>query len=506
MSAKVSPDDTDHVKEQKPGVLQNAGQGNDGKEPPDVDLPNAPAPIKREESGNKRKSQAAMFGFTDPESIKQTVQERLLKPDPYNVFDYYWDTGYAQWIAKHPVFENVTLSVICLNAVYIGLDTDWNRAGSLTEADWHFQSMEHFFCVYFTWEWICRFLAFKRKRDGLKDAWFVFDSCLVFLMVMETWVITAILALLGREGASPLGGNTAILRLFRLLRLTRLMRMLRSLPELMILIKGMLQAMTSVFYVMCLLIIVTYIFSIAFTQLSVGTETIGPTYFANVGLGMYSLMIYATFLDDLSVLMDDLRHDSWPLVFLALIFIALSAMTVMNMLVGVLCEVVSAVAETEKQEMITQNVIDKMTEVAQRLDTNTNGKISYEEFALVVENSEALVALEEVGVNAVGMVEFAELFFFEDGQPVELPFDKFLEMILDLREDNMCKVKDTLGIWQNVKQSTNQDIADLKTNMDRVDKKIDSNTNRIANRLEEVGSLIHQLASMPQPSHFALAG
>lgn len=282
--------------------------------------------------------------------------------------------------------------------------------------------------------------------------------------------------------------------------------MLRSLPELMILIKGMLQAMTSVFYVMCLLIIVTYVFSIAFTQLSVGKETIGPKYFANVGLGMYSLMIYATFLDDVSVFMDDLRHDSWPLVFLALIFIALSAMTVMNMLVGVLCEVVSSVAETEKQEMITQKVIDTMTEVAKGLDTNTNARISYEEFAAVVENKEALAALEEVGVNAVGMVEFAELFFFEDGQPVELPFDKFLEMILDLREDNMCKVKDTLGIWQNVKQSTNQDIADLKGDMIRVDKKIDSNTNRIVNRLEEVGSLIHQIASRPQPSHFALAG
>lgn len=274
--------------------------------------------------------------------------------------------------------------------------------------------------------------------------------------------------------------------------------MLRSLPELMILIKGMVTAMTSVFYVMCLLVIITYVFSIAFTQLSVGKETIGPKYFANVGLGMYSLMIYATFLDDVSVFMDDLRHDMWQLVFLALIFIGLSAMTVMNMLVGVLCEVVSAVAETEKQEMLTVSVVSKMYNVAKELDTNFDNKISYEEFGSIVGRKDALAALEEVGVNPVGVVEFAELFFFEDGDAVELEFDKFMEMILDLREDNTAKVKDALTIWRNVKSSTNEDLAGMKTDMDRVNKKIDTSTNRIENQMTEVAALIRQIGSKPR--------
>merc|ERR1712232_531854 len=111
---------------------------------------------------------------------------------------------------------------------------------------------EHFFCVYFTFEWIVRFASFKYKRNCIRDAWFVFDSTLVFLMVMETWVLVIIMAAAGNSGGSPLG-NTAMLRLLRLLRLSRLMRMLRSLPELMILIKGMVTAMKSVCYCMCLL-------------------------------------------------------------------------------------------------------------------------------------------------------------------------------------------------------------------------------------------------------------
>merc|ERR1719217_1652351 len=140
-------------------------------------------------------------------------------------------------------------------------------------------------------EWFIRFMAFEKKINGLFDAWFVFDSLLVFMMVMETWVFVAI----SGDGSSPMG-NAAILRLFRLLRLSRLLRMLRSLPELMILIKGMVTAMQSVVYVMVLLVLFTYVFAIACTQLSLGTE-FHAVYFEDVAMSMYSLIIYATFLD-----------------------------------------------------------------------------------------------------------------------------------------------------------------------------------------------------------------
>merc|ERR1719274_141706 len=100
------------------------------------------------------------------------------------------------------------------------------------------------------------------------------------MMVMETWVLLIVMAAAG-GGESPVGG-TSILRLFRLLRLSRLMRMLRSLPELMILIKGMATAMKSVAYVMGLLVLITYVFAIAFTQLAVGTESLGDTFHANI--------------------------------------------------------------------------------------------------------------------------------------------------------------------------------------------------------------------------------
>merc|ERR1719198_2583759 len=107
---------------------------------------------------------------------------------------------------------------------------------------------------------------------------------------------------------------------------------------------------------------------------------------------MFSLLIHATFLDDLSAFADDLRNEAWHLLILALIFICLAALTVMNMLIGVLCEVVSAVAATEKEEILANSVSEKLSHIAETLDQNFNGKISYEEFSQIIESPEALRA------------------------------------------------------------------------------------------------------------------
>merc|ERR1712061_870155 len=135
-------------------------------------------------------------------------------------FDFYYKTGLFQLIGRHPVFENCTLAVIAFNALWMWVDTDSNKAVLLFHSTWWLQLMEHLFCLYFTFEWFVRFMAFKVKRNGLKDGWFVFDSCLVFMMVSETWALNLYMIILG--GTVSLGGSTGLLRLFRLLRLSRL--------------------------------------------------------------------------------------------------------------------------------------------------------------------------------------------------------------------------------------------------------------------------------------------
>ena len=56
-------------------------------------------------------------------------------------------------------------------------------------------------------------------------------------------------------------------------------------------------------------------------------------------------------------------------------------------------------------------------------------------------------------MNPIGIVNFAELFLLEDGKPVELAFETFFSMVLDLRESNTATVKDVMNLWMNIKTS-----------------------------------------------------
>merc|ERR1719387_3382253 len=74
-------------------------------------------------------------------------------------------------------------------------------------------------------------------------------------------------------------------------------------------------------------------------------------------------------------------HPVFPFVFC--IFAFLSALTVMNMLIGVLCAVVTAVASAEKEALSTDSVKSKLQYIMKRsgLDASGDGEISKTELS-----------------------------------------------------------------------------------------------------------------------------
>jgi len=250
--------------------------------------------------------------------------------------------------------------------------------------------------------------------------------------------------------------------LFRLARLSRLVRMLRSLPELMIMIKGMMAAAASVGYTLGLLLLITYVFSIALRNLvpkATGDDDIEVRFFSSVPEAMHNLIIFACFLDDLSDFILAVKEQSTVMFILSWVYIVLASMTVMNMLIGVLCEVISAVAEEEKEGMIVDEVNEKFGEIVKQLDTNNDGTLSWDEFKLILDYPEALKALESVNVDAECMIDLSEDFFFEDGNPVAVTFKEFMEMVLDLRGGQQATVKDVMRLGMRLSKKF------MKTNM-----------------------------------------
>merc|ERR1711907_666720 len=104
---------------------------------------------------------------------------------------------------------------------------------------------------------------------------------------------------------------------------------------------GIFVAARSVFFTLLLLIVLIYIFAIAFVQMTRGTD-LHETYFQTVPAAMSTLLTRAT-LPDMGNLLRHVGVESYVLALLMLLFILLSSFTLLNMLVGVLCEIVSVV-------------------------------------------------------------------------------------------------------------------------------------------------------------------
>lgn len=53
----------------------------------------------------------------------------------YDVKNFYKTTGWAQRIARHHIFENITMAIIIIYAVYMSIDADFNEATIITETN-----------------------------------------------------------------------------------------------------------------------------------------------------------------------------------------------------------------------------------------------------------------------------------------------------------------------------------------------------------------------------------
>lgn len=362
------------------------------------------------------------------------VEKALGKEAVYNVEDLYSKTGVWQALAKNTSFQDASMAVILMNSIWIAVDTDYNSAPILTEAPWPFQVVENLFCVFFTFELVTRFLAFKQKKTAFTDPWFVFDSILVSLMVVETWVVTSVVAFTtATSGSAPSGiGNSSIFRIFRLLRLTRVTRMarvLRNLPELVVLVRGMAMGMRSVVATFGLLMAIVYVFSIVLTQLLKDSDSDLQTDFSGVVKSMNTLLMQGIFSDQ-AAFFDQMLDAGFLYYSLFMLFMLTGAFTVMNMLIGVLCDVMGNVADEQKDDQAIGSLKLQIEKLICEVDLDGDRSISKAEFARMLQSEDALRSLDEVEVDVMALVHYAD-FIFRDNN--DMSISQFTDAVLQFR-------------------------------------------------------------------------
>lgn len=296
-------------------------------------------------------------------------------------------------------FETAALTVIVLNACWIGVDLDYNPQNLESDQDESmpagvFFVVENIFCFCFTSEIIVRLLAYLRISYFFTDPklkyWNVFDLVLVLLMVVETWILVLADADLGELGV------LSILRLMRLLRISRVFRMV---PELGMMVKSMAAAARSVSSTFVLIIGLMYVFGIILTQWAQNSGYVAyvghaeeeidmEVFFGDIPSSFLTLMQVLVF-DDTFVVIRGCMLLSPLIGWILIIFIIIGAFTILNMLIGVLCEVVSTTTSDEKEKILRS----KVNEAFAAIDEDCSGTISRKEF-----ETRGLVLLQKIGI------------------------------------------------------------------------------------------------------------
>ena len=217
--------------------------------------------------------------------------------------------------------QKIITFVIILNAAVLGVLTD--RSLSAEEIVF-LEAIDKACLVIFTIELVAKLLVYR--RDFWSDGWNIFD----FVIVLSSIVF--------------ISSSISVIRAFRIFRL---LKALAEFPELQILVSSMLKAIPSMTWALLLLFIVFYIFAVF------GSTMYGDTFpelFGDIGSSMFTLFQVMTFESWATAVARPIMA-MYPYAWVYfLVFILLTAITLLNVMVGIVVEAVGTISEAVKQK------------------------------------------------------------------------------------------------------------------------------------------------------------
>merc|ERR1712137_665239 len=116
-----------------------------------------------------------------------------------------------------------------------------------------------------------------------------------------------------------------------------------------------------------------------------------------------------------------------------MIFIFLSAVAMMNMLIGVICEVVTAATANEKDEAAIKVLKEGVLVELEKHDLDGNGMISKNELDQVINDNETLTSLHKFGIDLQYLSNLNMMLFAEPD--VEVSIYRIMGALLSSRKD-----------------------------------------------------------------------
>lgn len=226
-------------------------------------------------------------------------------------------------LRSNKLFEFSVIFIIIFSALVVGVKT-YPVSPAISSVVY---ILDWFITLFFVTEISIRFLAEENKRNFFKSAWNIFDTLIVTVSLIP--IEDSELAIIGR-----------------LIRIFRVLRMVSIIPELRMLLNSLMRALPQLGYILLMMFIIFYIYA------AIGStffEQINPTLWGDISISMLTLFRVMTFEDWTDVMYESMTV--YPLSWIYyLSFIFFTAFAFLNMIIGIVVNVLNDEHERMKEE------------------------------------------------------------------------------------------------------------------------------------------------------------
>jgi len=416
-------------------------------------------------------------------------------------------TSNAEAVVDSSLFQALSCSIISMNAIFIGVETDMitqSLVQGVDHPDW---------LLIVNWVFVTLFVAELVLRMCVKGArkyfcgpdlrWNIFDFVTVSLSFMDL--------LVSFGGIEMDMSYTRILRGFRAIRILRVIRALRFLRELRLMVCSIAQSLVSFSWGLALLLVVIYLFAICFMHAvdryledpdgSRDTMDALMLYYRSVPITMYSLMMAISGGEDWNQLVKPLGeiHVVYKALFVFYIFFVI--ICVLNVLTSVFVQRANELVKLDRDLVIqcqlvsNENFCNEMKSIFEEADTDGTGAITREKFLCYLrdENVQAYFTTHQLDTT-----EAHDLF--------DLMLDSDKKRRSPEDQDPVVLIEDfVLGCMRLRGQAKSSDVATLLRDSKRLGEKTMKGMRKIEKQLFVIGRSLSSLPDMTHTSFFNLA-
>merc|ERR1719163_673234 len=166
--------------------------------------------------------------------------------------------------------------------------------------------------------------------------------------------------------------------------------------------------------------------------------------FDNLGRSMLTLLTRGMLLDELTSFLDGLLEDNLFMFCIFVGYMLMSAITMMNMLLGILCTVVFESTQEELEKNTLDSVRNNLVVAFGCLDASGDGMLTRAEFESLTQKPTAQEALKALGIDETNFKKLLDSLFAPDTTDSQV--DEYEEWSIEVTPAQDCGMVSAAGI------------------------------------------------------------